>query len=69
MPLTDLADRKQTRPKNLPAVPGLFDEGPCVDAVLISHAHGDHTGLLEHIRPKIPVYLNKGTSKMLMAGS
>ena len=69
MPLTDLADRKQTRPKNLPVVPGLFDEGPRVDAVLISHAHGDHTGFLKWIRPEIPVYLSKGTSKMLMAGS
>jgi hypothetical protein len=36
---------------SLPAVPGLFDEGgPPVNAVFISHYHGDHAGLLRHVR-------------------
>jgi len=83
MPLVDSAgepfDSKVLRGKTvqelldlkiLPHVPGLFDDtAPPPDAILLSHAHLDHSGLLQFARPTIPVYLSKGTSKMLMAGS
>src|SRR5690242_16922853 len=44
----------------LPRVPGLFEDGPKVDAILISHAHEDHTGLIRHSRPEIPIYASVG---------
>lgn len=50
-------------------IPGLFTPGPKIDGILLSHAHGDHFGLIEFTRPEIPVYLSPGASKMLMAGS
>jgi ribonuclease J len=53
----------------LPKVPGLFIDGPQPDAILLSHAHEDHTGLLRHSAPEIPIYTSKGTSKMMMAGA
>lgn len=53
----------------LPAVPGLFDEGPTPDAILLSHAHEDHTGLIRHSRQEIPIYAGTGTSKMMLAGA
>ena len=54
----------------LPNVAGLFDEsGTQPDAILLSHAHEDHTGLIRHSQPGIPIYSGVGTSKMMLAGS
>ena len=52
----------------LPPVPGLFLEGATPDAILLSHGHLDHTGLIEHSNSSIPVYASDGTSKMMLAG-
>ena len=49
----------------LPNVPGLFDGQPSPDAIFLSHAHLDHTGLLKYTNPKIPVHLSHGTSDMM----
>lgn len=35
------------------------------DAVLISHAHSDHFGLLKYIHPDIPIYLTETTDKLI----
>jgi ribonuclease J len=49
-------------------IPGLFSVGPKIDGILLSHAHGDHFGLIEYTLPEFPVYLSRGASKMLMSG-
>lgn len=54
----------------LPDVEGLYHEQePAVDAVLLSHAHIDHHGLLGHVHPKIPIYMSKGSNKLTDIGN
>ena len=54
----------------IPRVSGLFDEkSPPPDAILLSHAHLDHMGLIHFSRPQVPVYTTSGTSKMMLAGA
>jgi ribonuclease J len=54
----------------VPAADGLFldDDANAPDAILLSHAHLDHTGLLERTKPTVPVYASRGASKMMLAG-
>ena len=53
----------------VPTVPGFFDkEGPPVDALFVSHAHADHTGLVSASRAQVPIWLSAGTSKIILAG-
>jgi len=50
----------------LPKVHGLYaGEEKGIDAVLISHSHQDHYGLLRYINPEIPVYMSRGTRALI----
>ena len=80
MPLSEMMDNSDSRRRKpdrddlirrgvIKPIPGLFSLGPKIDGILLSHAHGDHFGLIEYTRPEIPVYLSRGASKMLMSGS
>ncbi len=41
---------------------------PRPDGVLLSHAHGDHSGLAGEVPSDVPFFLSCGTSKMLLLG-
>lgn len=50
----------------LPDIKGLYKgEQPAFDAILLSHPHQDHYGLLSFVNPQIPVYLSHGCKKLI----
>lgn len=50
----------------IPDIKGLYCwDQPEFDAVVISHAHSDHFGLLKYIHPGIPVYCTETTKKLI----
>jgi len=54
----------------IPELSGAYrfdDTEPSVDAVLLSHAHGDHTGYISLLKREIPVYCGETTCLILKA--
>jgi len=52
----------------LPSIEGLYkDEEAEINAILLSHPHQDHYGLLSYVNPKIQIYLSKGCKKLIEA--
>ncbi len=50
----------------LPPIEGLYEGEPSgFDAVLLSHPHPDHYGLLSFVNPTIPVYMSEGCRQLL----
>jgi ribonuclease J len=56
-------DKRQVR-NALPLEPGLYAK-PLVSAILVSHAHSDHYGLLSYSSKDIPIYSSKGTRDLI----
>jgi ribonuclease J len=58
------------RLKILPDVKGLYNaEEKSIDAILISHSHMDHYGLLSYVHSGIPVYMSKGAQELIKISS
>ncbi len=52
--------------KTLPNVKGLYkDEKSQIDAILISHSHLDHYGLLDFANNEIPIYISRGAKELV----
>ena len=49
----------------IPQIEGLFCGKKNCDAVIISHYHSDHIGLVDHLLPNIPVYMGSEAYKVL----
>ena len=51
-------------------IPGLYKEdkdNKPPDAIIISHSHPDHYGLLTFVKPQIPLYLSEGSLELIKA--
>ena len=51
----------------VPQIEGLFCGEKDCDAVIISHYHADHIGLVGHLLPNIPVYMGNEAYKVMKA--
>ena len=51
----------------LPGVPGLATGHPSIAAILLSHGHQDHWGLIDQVHHSIPVYIGKRAADVLRA--
>lgn len=61
----DLTPSQLLEARILPKVSGLYEnETPAVSAVLLSHAHLDHYGLLRFVHAEIPIYMSPGTKSL-----
>lgn len=49
----------------VPQIEGLFCGDPAYDAVVISHYHSDHVGLLKYVLAEIPIYMGKQTFNII----
>ena len=60
----DISDLKQC--DILPDIKGLYqDDKKDFDAILVSHSHGDHYGLLHFANQKIPVVMSPGAKRLI----
>lgn len=50
----------------LPNIKGLYkNDVRSIDAILLSHSHLDHYGLLKYVHPEIPIYMSEGAKKLI----
>ena len=50
----------------LPDISGLYtDEEKNIDAILISHSHFDHYGLLNYVNSDVPIYMSEGARALI----
>ena len=59
----------ETECVKIPAIEGLFQGDPLYDAVIISHYHSDHIGLLNYLLGGIPIYIGKQAFSVIQAAS
>ena len=62
-------DAKNADPALLPPVSGLREPDPTLQAIVVSHGHRDHWGLLPLIHTDVPVLMGKATFDIMIAAS
>lgn len=62
-------EAEENLPSLLPGVVGLREPSDSLLGVLVSHPHQDHYGLLNHVRPDLPVAMGAAARRILEAAA
>ena len=62
-------DAEGNSKRYLPKIAGLDGSDSSLLAIIISHPHLDHFGLLAHVGPKVPVYVGAAARRILIAAA
>lgn len=69
LPLQDLKNGNAAVEEERLIIPGLFGPGPPAHGILLSHAHPDHSGMIQQTNPSVPVFASRLCFKMAMISS
>lgn len=62
----DRSDKELKSLGILPDIEGIYKQDSrksAISAVILSHSHLDHYGLLHYLKDEIPIYLSEGTTE------
>jgi ribonuclease J len=62
-------DSKDLESASLPSVPGLSEPDASLLAIILSHGHRDHWGLVPKVRPEIPIVMGRATESIMRAAA
>lgn len=62
-------DAAETDATFLPQISGLREDDPSLLAVILSHGHRDHWGLVPTIRPQVPIVMGQAAGSIMRASA
>jgi len=62
-------DAVEVDPALVPQIPGLREQDPSLLAIVLSHGHRDHWGLVPKVRPDIPIVMGRAAERIMRAAA
>jgi ribonuclease J len=62
-------DAVEVDPALFPQISGLRDHNPSLLAIILSHGHRDHWGLVPKVRPDIPIVIGRAAERIMLAAA
>ena len=62
-------DAVEADPALVPQISGLREHDPSLLAIVLSHGHRDHWGLIPKVRPDIPIVMGRATESIMRAAA
>ncbi len=63
--ILDLGLPLSSQNDSLPDISGLREADPTLLGIVLSHPHMDHCGLIDRVRPDIPIYMGEAAARIL----